>query len=203
MTEKGEEPLDAELWGRLQDHIPLDMVCEKLPFEDRFQLRVVCKSWHQIALQRLEPKPYFPNIAARYSGKPTVLYLNGLVKYDVASGELSFERLPYCLYRPFYLRYGFNRGLYSEVEGLMLCQHPDMSAVDEHLAVFNIHTKTLHTVPPPPDFRKEFDRYEMVGVDRLMMVDTSERPYTFKLVLGRVHCKTHIYDSKSRSWSTA
>jgi F-box interacting protein len=193
VLEKGEETLDAELWGKLQDYIPLHIVYEKLPLEDRLRLRVVCKAWNLSALERVEPKPYFVTIALGYTQGPDVTYLNGLVKYD---GEFSFELQPFRLYRgrecEYECRRGFALVLPLEVEGLIICCHPYDS---DQQGVYNVHTKTWHAVPPAPETS---DFSSICG----MMVDTSERPYVFRLVVGSVDKKTQIYDSKSRSWST-
>lgn len=189
VVKKGEDTLDAEVWGALQNHIPLHTVCEKLPILDRLQLRVVCKAWNHSVLQRLEPKPYFVIITAGcVSAMGTKSYSNGLVKYDVATGKFSFERLP------FPLRYSvLNHRLPPfEVDGLIFCYDPD--ALNQQ-CVFNVHTKTWHIVPPAPETS---DFYSICG----MMVDTSEKPYSFKLVLGSPDKKTQIYDSRIRSWST-
>lgn len=188
--DKGEETLDAELWGKLQDYIPIHIVYEKLPLEDRLRLRIVCKAWNYSALQRVEPKPYFVTIALGFTKGPDVTYMNGLVKYD---GEFSFEHQPFRLYHVAKLApRGLARVLPLEVEGLIICSHPH--DLNQH-GVYSIHTKTWHAVPPAPETSKVLS---MCG----MMVDTSKRPYAFRLVVGRVDKRTQIYDSKSRSWST-
>jgi hypothetical protein len=194
VLEKGEETLDAELWGKLQGYIQLHIVYEKLPLEDRLRLRVVCKAWNHSALQRVEPKPYFVTLARGYTKEPDWTYLNGLVKYNVASGGFSFELQPFRLIRarePICER-GFARVLPLEVEGLIICHHPH--DLDQQ-GVYNVHTKTWHPIPPAPETSSFFS---VCG----MMVDSSERPYSFRLVVGSVDKRTQIYDSKSRSWST-
>lgn len=91
-VKKVEETLDAELWGKLQDHIPLHVLYEKLPLKHRLRLRIVCKAWYRSSLQRLESKSYFVTIAVGHSRASDGLYRNGLVKYDVASQKFSFRR---------------------------------------------------------------------------------------------------------------
>ncbi|KAG0620505.1 hypothetical protein M758_4G221100 [Ceratodon purpureus] len=176
--------LDAGVWGQLQHHIQLEDVYQKLPFEELFRLRVVCKAWNHAAKQRLEPKPFFVIIPqGRYEYGDTE-YLNGVLCYDVASKKYSFKRqrfpIPYTKTAPF------------EVEGLIFCDHPDIL---KQQGVFNIHNKTWHAVPPAP---KESEYRSAIG----MMVDTSKRPYSFKLVVGSLDTKTQIYDSQSQLWTT-
>ena len=182
-TLKEDIPLDAGIWGKLQDHISLQFVYEKLPYEELFRLRLICKAWHHAALQRLEPKPYFVIIAYGGGYDCGETYLNGVLSYNVALKEYSFRRqrfpINYLGYAPF------------EVEGLIFCQHPE----NEQPGVFSIHTKMWHAIPPIPG-KSEYRA--AIG----MIVDKSERPYSFKLVVGSLDTKTQIYDSQSRSWST-
>lgn len=62
--------------------------------------------------------------------------------------------------------------------------------------VFNFHTETWHVIPPPPKTSK-------FRLACGLMVGTSEKPYTFKLIEGNVDFEKKIYDSRSRSWSTS
>lgn len=50
--------MDAGIWGRLQNHISLRKVPERLPSKDFFRLSAVSKAWHRVTLERLESKPY-------------------------------------------------------------------------------------------------------------------------------------------------
>ena len=184
--------LDAEVWSKLQDHISLKDVYEKLPYQELFRLRLVCKAWNHAALQRLEPKPYFVIIARCYDEGDDDVYMNGILSYDVASENYSFKQQHFPLDTPLHPTNARYSSEPFEVEGLIYCCHPDNL---EQIAVFNIHNKTWHTIPPAP---KHSEYRSAIG----MMVDTSERPYSFKLVVGSLDTKTQIYDSQSRSWST-
>jgi hypothetical protein len=174
--------LDAEVWGKLQDHISLHVVYDKLSHKDLLRLRLVCKAWNHAALQRLEPKPYFVTIQV---GDDEMI-LNGILYYDVTSEKFSYKRQQ----RP-PLRY---EGELAPVvvDGLIFCNHPN---IKDEQGVFNVHTKTWHAIPPVPEGS---DSKSVCG----MVVDTAERPYSFKLVVGSCDKKTQIYDSKSRSWQT-
>jgi hypothetical protein len=176
-------PLDAEVWGKLQDHISLQVVYDKLSHKDLLRLRLVCKEWNHAALQRLEPKPYFVTIQF---GEVEQL-LNGILSYDVTSEKFSYKRQQ----RP-PLRYKEGELAPVVVDGLIFCNHPN---IKDEQGVFNVHTKTWHAIPPAPEGS---DSKSVCG----MVVDTSERPYSFKLVVGSCDKKTQIYDSKSRSWQT-
>lgn len=178
--------LDAGVWGGLQDHIPLQIVYEKLPYQELFRLRVVCKAWNHAALQRLEPKPYFVIIAQGSYDYGDTKYVNGVLSFDVASEKYRFQQ------QRFSLPHSYSGPFPFEVEGLIFCLHPHNL---RQQGVFNIHSKTWHAIPPAP---KESEYRSAIG----MMVDTSERPYSFKLVVGSLDTETQIYDSQSRSWTT-
>lgn len=75
-----------------------------------------------------------------------------------------------------------------ELEGLIYC--------GDEWGVFNIHTRMWHEVPFPLGLETSSDTLFCS-----MMVDTSEKSYTFKLVLGITDKKMQIYDSMSKSWS--
>lgn len=63
--------------------------------------------------------------------------------------------------------------------------------------VFNIHTRTTSVVPPAPGSFPT-SKNHFCG----MMVDTSVKPHTFKLVVSFSNGQeSQIYDSGSRSWS--
>lgn len=66
--------------------------------------------------------------------------------------------------------------------------------VDQY-AVFNLHSKTWHLVPPPTPRRMDMKK------TTYGMINTSEIPYSFKLILGSTMMKTPIYESKTGLWS--
>ena len=44
--------MDPRLWGLLQHHIDSKVIYAKLPFNEFFQMRLVCKEWNQLASNR-------------------------------------------------------------------------------------------------------------------------------------------------------
>ena len=83
--------LDESLWGTLQQHICLaDNVYSRLPFEEFFNLRVVCKEWYDIACKRLAlkeliQKPFFLILKPFFP-----LFLKGMVG-QLKHGVLSYN----------------------------------------------------------------------------------------------------------------
>lgn len=123
--------LDARVWGKLQDHIPLQYIHEKLPYKEFFRLSEICKSWKQASPQRVEPKPYFVTmiVGSAKVRDDKFEYLNGILTYDVDTGRSSWRRQHFVL--------DGNPPL--EVEGLIYCNHPDKPG---QKAVFSIHSRT-------------------------------------------------------------
>ncbi|KAG0564251.1 hypothetical protein KC19_8G096000 [Ceratodon purpureus] len=190
---------DVEWWSRLAPEI-CDMILEKLPTLERLRLRIVCKDWNCNVLQRLERKPYFVTI---FRSTISSHYLSGVVVYDVVSKSLCFEPLPLKLHQTdqFYFRLPP-----FAVEGLILMNQPrarlrrkswSVDVRKNQWCVYNIHTRTTHLLPRAPGC----DRSSMCICG--MMVDTSIKPHTFKLVVSN-YCdeKRQIYDSASRTWSS-
>lgn len=136
------------------------------------------------ALQRVEPKPYFPTITLG-AKDGNFEYLNGILSYNVHTGKFDWNRQSFTLHDS-------GNHVPFAVEGLICCQHLDDL---EQQAVYSIHTKTWHKIPPSPE---ESEFQSALG----MTVDTSEKPYSFKLFQGSLDTKTQVYDSKSGSWST-
>jgi len=62
------EEMDSKLWGNLQHHIDLERGFVKLPFQEFFQLRLVCKDFNakafgekflEVNANPLSKKPFF------------------------------------------------------------------------------------------------------------------------------------------------
>jgi hypothetical protein len=184
-----EDAMDVEIWKDLQHRIDMRNVYERLPFREFFQLRSVCKDWNRLASERrcfkdLIPKPYF---VLNPSGIDE--QLNGILTYNISSGHWCWNQLPQLYF------HGVNHpdGAFS-VEGLV-CSSKIRVGLSE-LRVFDVHTKAWHTVPPAPETNSESG---CVGI----AVDTSVKPYTFKIIQGGSGIATQIYDSTSNVWKTA
>ncbi|KAG0628657.1 hypothetical protein M758_1G043400 [Ceratodon purpureus] len=191
---------DAEFWSRLEPAI-CDMILEKLPDVERYELRVVCKEWYCTALRSMEHKPYLVSIVRReYEMEREYV---GIHEFDADSKSLVVD-----IERLVPIRLG---STYRAVDGLVFCEYP---AHEQEWCVYNIHTRAKHLVPPAPGSGVKYF-YEINGMMHMrppalgsevyisgMMVDTSVKPYTFKLVVSyRNGEETQIYDSASRLWS--
>lgn len=178
---EGSPNMDARIWGKLGNHVDLSLIYAKLPMDEFFRLRQVCKEWNRLASDRgfLEesfrdptPTPYFVVDSAKMGHR--------LFSRDASTGRWRWTRLPSAK---------------SAVAGL-LCEYGEHS---NNNRVFNLHTRVFHALPPPPELPDEADEFEepLVG----MTVDTSPSPYSFKVFLGEADIGTRIYDSKSNSWT--
>jgi hypothetical protein len=179
-TRRDGEGMDARLWGELQRHIDLAMVYAKLPIGDFFRLRVVCKEWSRLATDRpfLEdvfrepiPKPYF--VIGTWKMR------HRLLTYDTASRRWSSTRTPYAL---------------CEAGGVL---REDFNSN----RIFNLHTRVFCSPPRPPlhddDYNEDVAGEPVVGIT----VDTSVKPYRFKMILGNEFLETQVYHSETNSWT--
>lgn len=187
-SDAAESTMDPEVWKDLRLHIDMQNAYAKLPFGEFFRLRNVCKDWNRLACERrcfkdLIPKPYF---ILNPSGIDE--QLNGILSYNISSDHWCWNQLPQLYF------HGVNHpdGAFS-VEGLV-CSSKIRVGLSE-LRVFDVHTKAWHTVPPAPESNVASG---CVG----MTVDTSVKPYTFKIIQGGSGIETHIYDSRSNAWKT-
>jgi hypothetical protein len=181
--------MDADIWSNLQDYIPLQLIYEKLSQNDLSRLCLVSKEWNHASLQRVLPKNSFVTIItwARNEGEDwDDHYLNGIITCDINNvHSLTFQnerfrlRPKECYVPPF------------EVEGFILCHHPDNI---QERGVFNVHTQTWHVIPEAPN---KSDTISVCG----LIVDTIVKPFTFKLIEGCLDIATQIYDSQTKSWS--
>ncbi|KAG0605647.1 hypothetical protein M758_9G076600 [Ceratodon purpureus] len=178
--------MDARLWGELQSYIDLRVIFAKLPMEEFFQLRRVCKEWNCLASDRgfLEasfaskpiPKPYFVVDSAKMRHR--------LLTCDPSSGRWSWTRLPHAR---------------CEVGGV-LCDYDEKTGSRK---VFDLHTRVFHELPPPPGpspIPDVADDFEIVQpVIGMTVSPSSDR--AFRIVLGDGDIGTRTYDSKTNSWT--
>lgn len=189
VASKGRESsvMDVALWGDLQNHIDLEMVYEKLPLQQFFLLRVVCKSWNRIACKRRGfkdpiPKPYFVSMPYSWS-RPNILAFN------ISAGKWVWKRLGqrHAPLKPPVPAFALHGLLYSSDSNRMFREL--------QLYVFDVHTSEEHLLPPLPRLEQEFSWDGMV-------VDTAVTPHTFKVIRGDTVIGTQIYDSVTNNWTT-
>lgn len=184
--EAGRSEMDPEIWSKLQNYIGLETIYGKLPFREFFQLRLVCKNWNRLAGDRefLEanfggyviPKPYFVFSAEGLDGQ-----VRGVLSYDRYARTWRWTRIPEGTYE------------FWAMEGLCYGYAVGDSQIRR---VFNLHTRVWITLPPTAE--ETFNWHPFAG----MIVDTSVRPYTFKVIQGSDDMGTQIYDSRSHTWAT-
>lgn len=172
--------LDAGVWGKLQDYIPLCNIYERLSNQELFRLRFVSKAWNDMAMQTLELKSYLVIIGQGSDEVCEDVYLNGVLSYDAASRKCTFKR------QRFPLLYSGTGVAPFAVKGLIFCHHLENL---EQRGVVNIHNKTWHAIPPAPE---KSEHASATG----MMVDTATRPYSFKVVVCSFDRTSQIYDSE-------
>ncbi|KAG0619087.1 hypothetical protein M758_4G115400 [Ceratodon purpureus] len=217
---KDDVAMDPTLWGNLKDYVAMEIIYAKVPFHEFFQLRVVCKEWNHLAGDRkfledhfkeyLVPEPYFyiPGGCEYLLPKPYVKdgrCMNGFVTVDITSEDVGWIGLN----NPWKDRgrcFAVNGLIYSETvpspDYLWARPSPDylwarkrtrevlqMRAESRRQEVFNIHTRVRHKLPPT----QLSTAIPVVG----MLVDTSARPYGFKVIQGCGDLGTQIFDSKT------
>jgi hypothetical protein len=171
------EGMDARLWGELQRPIDLAMVYAKLPIGDFFRLRLVCKEWSRLASDR----GFLEDVFREPIPKPyfVVKMKHRLLTYDTASRRWSWTRTPHAL---------------CEAGGVL-------REDSDSYRIFNLHTRVFYSPPRPPlhddDYDERFHDEPMVGIT----VDTTTKPYRFKMILGDELLKTQVYYSQTNSWT--
>ncbi|KAG0579673.1 hypothetical protein KC19_4G115800 [Ceratodon purpureus] len=211
---KDDVAMDPTLWGNLKDYVAMEIIYAKVPFHEFFQLRVVCKEWNHLAGGRkfledhfkeyLVPEPYFyfPGGCEYLTPIPTFRNgrcMNGFVTVDITSEDVGWIGLN----NPWK-----DRGGCFAVNGLIYSEtvpSPDYlwarkrtpkvvqkRAESRRQEVFNIHTRVRHKLPPS----QLTAAIPVVG----MLVDTSVRPYGFKVIQGCGDLGTQIFDSKTNRW---
>jgi hypothetical protein len=179
--------MDAALWGDLQNHIDLEMVYEKLPLQQFFLLRVVCKRWNRVAWERRGfkdpiPKPYFVSMPYSWS-RPNILAFN------ISDGKWVWKRLGqrHAPLKPPVPAFALH--------GLLYSSDSNRTFRELQLYVFDVHTSKEHLLPPLPRLEQEFSWDGMV-------VDTTVTPHSFKVIRGDTDIGTQIYDSVTGKWTT-
>lgn len=179
--------MDAALWGDLQNHIDLEMVYEKLPLQQFFLLRVVCKRWNRVACERRGfkdpvPKPYFVSMPYSWS-RPNILAFN------ISDGKWVWKRLGqrHAPLKPPVPAFALH--------GLLYSSDSNRTFRELQLYVFDVHTSKEHLLPPLPRLEQEFSWDGMV-------VDSTVTPHSFKVIRGDTDIGTQIYDSVTGKWTT-
>ncbi|KAG0579682.1 hypothetical protein KC19_4G116600 [Ceratodon purpureus] len=213
---KDDVAMDPTLWGNLKDYVAMEIIYAKVPFHKFFQLRLVCKEWNHLAGDRkfledhfkeyLVPEPYFyipggcEYLDPRpYLELPNGRCMNGFVTIDINSEDVGWIGLN----NPWKDRGGccaVNGLIYSEtVPSPDYLSPPKRTpevvqkrAESRRQEVFNIHTRVRHKLPPS----QLTTAIPVVG----MLVDTSVRPYGFKVIQGCGDLGTQIFDSRTNAW---
>ena len=184
----GSTRLDESLWGSLQQHICLaDNVYSRLPFEEFFDLRVVCKEWYDIACKRLAlkeriHKPFFPLFLKGMAGQ-----LDGVLSYNarMKSWEWFWERTR------------------EDLDCLMAAAEDVVFRLENTQAgQFDWKEKSyrrLELPPIPVDDRGKW----ILGIMSCGDADAgSECCAPYKVVCARQGFDTHVYDSETGEWQT-
>ena len=181
--------LDESLWGTLQHHICLaDNVYPRLPFEEFFNLRVVCKEWYDIACKRLAlkeriHKPFFPLFL-----KGEASQLDGVLSYNARNKSWDWFRV-------------WSR---EDLDCLMAAAIEDVIIFLEIMQAGQIDWKeqrcrNLELPPIPLDDRGKW----ILGI---MSCGDAEKGCLccapFKIVCAGQEFDTHEYDSKTGEWQT-
>jgi hypothetical protein len=207
--------MDRKLWGNLPGEV-LEKIYRAVVIRDFYKLRVVCKEWNNVACERRcfgdpVPKPYFLLVSSqRRECSPT-----GVLAYNVASGrwiwrlvgqEYGFHEVG-SLYESFVVegvlfdRTAFGRpGDYSLAPVTVLPQ--DLSVGEPQNLLFDVQIDRVfkafkrnlgwRRIPEAPRIKKG----SILG----MMVDTSRRPCTYKLIVGNCNAGTQVLDSRTNTW---
>ncbi|KAG0617981.1 hypothetical protein M758_4G029800 [Ceratodon purpureus] len=213
---KDDVAMDPTLWGNLKDYVAMETIYAKVPFHKFFQLRLVCKEWNHLAGDRkfledhfkeyLVPEPYFyfpggcEYLVPPYSYFQDGRCMNGFLTIDITSEDVGWIGLN----NPWKDRGGcfaLNGLIYSEMVSSPVYLFPSevtpqvlqKRAESRRQEVFNIHTRVRHQLPPPLQLTGGIP---VVG----MLVDTSVRPYGFKVIQGCGDLGTQIFDSKTNAW---
>ncbi|KAG0630409.1 hypothetical protein M758_1G176200 [Ceratodon purpureus] len=214
---KDDVAMDPTLWGNLKDYVAMEIIYGKLPFHKFFQLRLVCKEWNHLAGDRkfledqfkeyLVPEPYFYFRGGREYLVPSPFKLifqdgrftNGFLTFDVTSEDVSWIGL-YNTWKDRGGCFALNGLIYSEtVPSPHYLWAPKKTphifqkwAERRRQEVFNIYTRVTHQLPPP----QLTTAIPVVG----MLVDTSVRPYGFKVIQECGDLGTQIFDSNTNAW---
>ncbi|KAG0579696.1 hypothetical protein KC19_4G117500 [Ceratodon purpureus] len=211
---KDDVAMDPTLWGNLKDYVAMEIIYAKVPFHEFFQLRLVCKEWNHLAGDRkfledhfkeyLVPEPYFyiPGGCEYLDPYPQLVngrFMNGLLTIDITSEDVGWIGL-YNTWKDRGGCFAVNGLIYSETvpsPDYLSRQKKTPEVVQKRAEsrrqeVFNIHTRVRHKLPAP----QLSTAIPVVG----MLVDTSVRPYGFKVIQGCGDLGTQIFDSRTNAW---
>lgn len=177
--------LDENLWGTLQHHINLaENVYSKLPFEEFFHLRGVCKDWYVIACTRLglkEPihKPFFTLFT-----KGDVARLDGILTYNASSR--SWDWTPGLF---------FGNG-FQVVASAGVVFSTDNKLLRIIPRAYHWNSKRfqeVHEPPPPPP--PSLSAFMILGMSVSEEQDPGSYFRSFRVVRGSEDHDTQVYES--------
>ena len=200
--------MDPKLWGNLPDEVLLK-IYKSLLIKDFYNLRMVCKEWNKVASKRR-------CFNDQYVLKPYFLIFDGLLNHDssqilaynASSGLWIWKNIPQLGFI-FGSKIGDNYEAFV-VEGVFFDGTTSHSHKPMDVTVitifFHVHIDYRHF--------QAYDRRRLDDVKKIpalpqveqsilgMMVDTSKRPYTFKLIMGNCNADTLILDSETNIWES-
>ncbi|KAG0602901.1 hypothetical protein M758_10G050100 [Ceratodon purpureus] len=222
--------MDPKIWGTLQNHIDLleDVYC-RLPFNDFFELRTVCKAWYGVACKRMalkEPlhKPFFTLHARNgscfrldgiltfnkvYSCKPERTFCYNAPTLGMPSPSLEYQ--PNWAWKswddsrdsvPSYNQFVAEEGLVCRLYPYI---HRDLH---HQVMVYDWNLPDEKGRSPRGNARRRSvervpdygPEQTVVGMMVLQREQNEKRP--FKIVLGSPVRDTQVFDSMNSSWVT-
>ncbi|KAG0607565.1 hypothetical protein M758_8G038900 [Ceratodon purpureus] len=196
-TDGANTSLDKDLWSTLQHHICLaEYVYSKLPFEEFFNLRTVCKDWYNIACKRLAlkeriHKPYFTLFTKGIFGQ-----LDGILIYNARYRAWEWRvSLVQCADLACQVAATGGVVYYS---GDLLVFRP--REVDISAGEFYWDTRFYRNLPAPPIPQNEKDK-TILGIMRVELERGSFNK-DYKVVRASQGFDTQVYDSRTREWQT-
>ena len=173
--------LDENLWGTLRHHINLaENVYSKLPFEEFFHLRTVCKDWYIIACKRLglrEPihKPFFTLFT-----KGEVARLDGVLTYNASSR--SWDWTPGLFFSESF-QVVASEGVVFSTDNKLLRINP---------RAYHCHRlQEVHEPPPTPGLYA----FMILGMSVSEKQEPGSRFPSFTVVRGSEDHDTQVYES--------
>ncbi|KAG0563458.1 hypothetical protein KC19_8G033200 [Ceratodon purpureus] len=190
-TDGANTSLDKDLWGTLQHHICLaECVYSKLPFEEFFNLRTVCKDWYNIACKRLAlkeriHKPFFTLFTKGIFG-----HLDGILSYNARFSGWEW-RLSMAQFADSACQFAATGGVVYYSHG---GREGDISAGE-----FDWEFRLYRKLPAPPILQNGKDK-TILGIMRV----ESERGsfHNHVLVCASQGFDTQVYDSRTNEWQT-
>jgi hypothetical protein len=216
---KRRRSMDPKLWGELQYHgdVLKNVYC-RLPLEEFFKLRVVCKAWYCVARKRMalnEPihRPFFTLCIPRDC---ITFGRDGILTYNKEETPLNnkFKSLPSAASR--------SRSSSETELSWVWTSHPRYRVVDFYLAneglvcfhgpavncpyivsVYDWNLPKHQRVRAVPEVPSGGSGPMVIGMG-VFQKEQNERLRAFKLVLGSLECETQVFDSESDlvGWET-